>query len=97
MAGSSLVVMVHLAGTCADALTTMATANEILHVVLSGLTVPIGVMLFAVAFALVGLGTLRSIARLWTVMSGASAKGERRVSIVDTGDAGTSLLHDILD
>jgi len=69
--------------------------NEVARRVLGARPVPLGVMLIAAAFAFLGLAALRSIGRLWVVMSGATSKGQHRVLIVGAGDAGSLLLRDI--
>ena len=57
--------------------------------------VPYGVIFITGVLAFIGLGALRSVGRLWVVMSGQAAKGGTRVLVVGAGDAGSLLLRDI--
>ncbi len=89
-------VMGRLTAAVASALLALGVADYILgRLLVGGRPVPFGVLLATGAFAFVGLAALRSVGRLWVVMTGAGHKGDHRVLIVGAGDAGSLLLRDI--
>jgi len=51
----------------------------------------IGVLIIFGTFAFIGLAALRSVGRLWVVMTSAGRKGDHRVLIIGAGDAGPLL------
>ncbi len=88
-------VMGRLTVAVASALLVLGVADYVLGNVLEGRPVPFGVLIATSAFAFVGLAALRSVGRLWVVMTGAGRRGDHRVLIVGAGDAGSLLLRDI--
>jgi FlaA1/EpsC-like NDP-sugar epimerase len=57
--------------------------------------VPFGVLAIQAVLVFLGTAVLRSVGRLWVVMSGHGAPGQHRALIVGAGDAGSLLLRDI--
>ncbi|MBN2403993.1 MAG: polysaccharide biosynthesis protein, partial [Coriobacteriia bacterium] len=90
-----ITVMTRLAGAVGSSLLVLALTDVIAGGIAGGRPVPIGVGLIFGAFAFVGLAALRSVGRLWVVMTGAARSGDHRVLIVGAGDAGSLLLRDI--
>lgn len=88
-------VMGRLTAAVAGSLVVLAVIDEVLSSYTRGRPVPFGVLLATAAFAFVGLAALRSVGRLWVVMTGAGRRGDHRVLIVGAGDAGSLLLRDI--
>ncbi|MGB4581274.1 MAG: nucleoside-diphosphate sugar epimerase/dehydratase [Coriobacteriia bacterium] len=88
-------VMGRLTAAVAAALLVLGASDYILGEALGSRPVPLGVILIVGAFAFVGLAALRSVGRLWVVMTGAGRKGDHRVLIIGAGDAGSLLLRDI--
>ena len=88
-------VMGRLTAAVTAALVVLAIADVALSQLADGHPVPLGVILATGAFAFVGLAALRSVGRLWVVMTGAGRRGDHRVLIIGAGDAGSLLLRDI--
>lgn len=88
-------VMGRLTVAVASALAVLAVADVALAPYTEGRPIPFGVLIATGAFAFVGLAALRSLGRLWVVMTGAGRRGTHRVLIVGAGDAGSLLLRDI--
>ncbi|MDO8847910.1 MAG: nucleoside-diphosphate sugar epimerase/dehydratase [Coriobacteriia bacterium] len=88
-------VMGRLTAAVTVALVALTIADVALSQFTDGRPVPLGVILATGAFAFVGLAALRSVGRLWVVMTGAGRRGDHRVLIIGAGDAGSLLLRDI--
>ncbi|MBS3974635.1 MAG: polysaccharide biosynthesis protein [Actinobacteria bacterium] len=73
----------------------LLSGNAILSPPGSANLVPYGVVVITGAFALLGLGVLRSVGRLWVVMNRPREHTGKRVLVVGAGDAGSLLLNDI--
>ena len=88
-------VMTRLAGATLVAMAVLLALDAVLARLHGSRLVPYGVVLIMGTFSFVGLAALRSVGRLWVVMTGAGTKGAHRVLIVGAGDAGSLLLRDI--
>lgn len=88
-------VMTRLSGAVLSAFTILFVADGVIGTLHGERLVPFGVILITCTFAFVGLAGLRSVGRLWVVMTGAGSKGDHRVLIIGAGDAGSLLLRDI--
>ena len=90
-----ITVMTRLFGAVASSMVLLAVVDFGLSALGGGRPVPVGVLLIFGTFAFVGLAALRSVGRLWVVMTGAGRTGDHRVLIIGAGDAGSLLLRDI--
>ncbi|HHJ99062.1 MAG TPA: polysaccharide biosynthesis protein, partial [Actinobacteria bacterium] len=88
-------VMTRLTVAVGGSFVLLAAINELIDATAGPRPVPRGVIFIAAALTFLGLAGLRSIGRLWVVISRGDAKGEHRVLIVGAGDAGSLLLRDI--
>ncbi len=88
-------VMVRLTGAVLSSMVVFLALDYVVQQFVGTRLVPYGVILIGCAFAYIGLTALRSVGRLWVVMTGAASHGEHRVLIIGAGDAGSLLLRDI--
>ncbi len=88
-------VMTRLGYAVASATVVLFAANVALSPTGGSRIVPFGVLFITAVLALVGLGALRSIGRLWVVMNRPDGRAVSRVLVIGAGDSGSLLLRDI--